>query len=875
MYKFVMLFSLIKKYYIDITKNFSVTQTIEISTLLFCSAFVIDYYNFPSKIITQIPGGIGKVVVICLAIFIVAYVLNSKIIDLIRVKNLTTYDYVAFVFTVTASALFLVYEITLKETTYKQITLVVILVTLLVQIVYRSLRYNEGLTNKSRTEEKNFDLKEIINSTFKRAQGKPVLIAEKDVDYDLLKRESVINHIYQSIVSAADDETFVIGVVGEWGSGKTTVINNVKRMLQNRDDIAIIDDFDPWVYGTETAMLNGMYDAILNSTSMRFDSRHKRKLLKDLSKVVVSHKHIESVINVAFDNLSDIGDFEKNKRQIENYLESEEKTIIFVIDNIDRASAENVLFLFKLIGTIFDLPKIMYILAYDKKRINEIFSDTLKINPKYIEKIVQQEVHVPKIQSDNLFEIYAVCMENVLKSYGVNAGEIKDCQPVFELVIKQVKNLREFKRLINSAFSIVFTTETILSRKELLALEVIRFLSPDLYGTIYNNRKYFISYDKITDKELWKATINSEQFNRDGKQFFDDLFKKYEEYKELLGELFPYVKRYINNSSMEPGGVFFQEEYKNVSNRNGICSGKYFDLYFSYGSNNYAIIADSCERFLVHVNNTSNYKEVEDFVRNVLCELSPTYHREFFEKLQNMLSKVSSFSIFHLSNAIFYNLPKIDNGVAFVALSARRRAIYIVAKLLSRCDINDVESFAQLYKNDFSRLDDISQLVYWLRSEMKENTALGNNTYNRIEEMHKKMIDEVVMKKVDLYDDKYYRHKNIWGLIRSYNDTDENLLAIKEYIQAIISKDNIYRLLWDLTTTSIGSIYRYYISRDSFQTCFNNNSVLEDILKDVSPKTEDESFVLSVYNEFRYGDENDIDVDERGIYSTEEKRLIL
>ena len=58
-----------------------------------------------------------------------------------------------------------------------------------------------------------------------------------------------------------------------------------------------------------------------------------------------------------------------------------------MIDNIDRADADNVLFLFKLIGTVFDLPNIVYVLAYDPKRIEEIFSDTNKINPQYTEKI--------------------------------------------------------------------------------------------------------------------------------------------------------------------------------------------------------------------------------------------------------------------------------------------------------------------------------------------------------------------------------------------------------------------------------------------------------------------------------------------------------
>ena len=51
----------------------------------------------------------------------------------------------------------------------------------------------------------------------------------------------------------------------------------------------------------------------------------------------------------------------------------------YVIDNLERASAENIIFLFKLISTVFDLPNIIYLLSYDQARMNEILSDTAQI----------------------------------------------------------------------------------------------------------------------------------------------------------------------------------------------------------------------------------------------------------------------------------------------------------------------------------------------------------------------------------------------------------------------------------------------------------------------------------------------------------------
>ena len=70
--------------------------------------------------------------------------------------------------------------------------------------------------------------------------------------------------------------------------------------------------------------------------------------------------------------------------QIGSYLLDQNKKVVFVIDNLERASAENIIFLFKLISTVFDLPNIIYLLSYDQARMNEILSDTAQINPKFV-----------------------------------------------------------------------------------------------------------------------------------------------------------------------------------------------------------------------------------------------------------------------------------------------------------------------------------------------------------------------------------------------------------------------------------------------------------------------------------------------------------
>lgn len=85
-------------------------------------------------------------------------------------------------------------------------------------------------------------------------------------------------------------------------------------------------------------------------------------------------------------------------------------------------NSDNVLFLLTLIGTLFKLRNITYIVAYDKNRLKKVFR-TGKIDSKYIEKIISQEIIVPKIHVSDKQYVFYSCLKNCI--YG-NYYEKKD-----------------------------------------------------------------------------------------------------------------------------------------------------------------------------------------------------------------------------------------------------------------------------------------------------------------------------------------------------------------------------------------------------------------------------------------------------------------
>ena len=391
-------------------RKYSIVKIL-ISSIIAVSVFlVLDILDAPSRFVAGYSVELITVIIISVALIMALMLVQVRFFAHFCAPIINFCDYNVLIVTfisLIAGGFWLCKE---GFFSYKTIFSIIVFCVMIILLAIRIFFYFTTFGVLEKADRNIYDLKDIYNNQFDIGEDEVILIAEKDVNYDLLDRGALINQLYRTIISIKSEQSFVIGLTGEWGSGKTTLINNVKRKLkENNDEVIIVDNFDPWVFGTQEALLVSMYDAILQKTGMKFSISQNRNIIKRLSATIVN-------ISSSFANVSGAGELlnlfsaEKDdsesinalKEEISMYLKSQKKTVVFIIDNVDRAEADNIIFLFKLIATIFDFPNLIYILSYDKKRIEEILNDTKKINPRYIEKIIQREVHVPAIQQNQI-----------------------------------------------------------------------------------------------------------------------------------------------------------------------------------------------------------------------------------------------------------------------------------------------------------------------------------------------------------------------------------------------------------------------------------------------------------------------------------------
>src|SRR3989338_9625266 len=141
-------------------------------------------------------------------------------------------------------------------------------------------------------------------------------------DCDDLKFAPYASRVAQGILNYSQDETFIISLEGEWGSGKTTLINFIKEDLKNKRDKVEILDFNPWLITDMNQVVKLFFDELMKIILSVTTKAKKDEFKKDVKKFIAA---------IAPDSVSiGITDAIKAKYNIAKRFQDEDK------DNLEK-----------------------------------------------------------------------------------------------------------------------------------------------------------------------------------------------------------------------------------------------------------------------------------------------------------------------------------------------------------------------------------------------------------------------------------------------------------------------------------------------------------------------------------------------------------
>jgi len=214
------------------------------------------------------------------------------------------------------------------------------------------------------------------------------------LEQDLLDREKFIEDLQKEIENIPFSDSFVFGLYGSWGEGKTSAVNLLKNKIEENEYFLIVN-FDPWNFKDEEAILSAFYNQIEKSFSQKF-------VLSGFKKTIIKYKNIISMglsqtgIKIDFSDTKE--SIEEIRQRIESYITQTKKKIIIFVDDIDRLQPKEILLVFKLVRLSANFKNTIFLLAFDPDIVQNYFKIDLNIDSEFLEKIVQKPIPLPAIE---------------------------------------------------------------------------------------------------------------------------------------------------------------------------------------------------------------------------------------------------------------------------------------------------------------------------------------------------------------------------------------------------------------------------------------------------------------------------------------------
>lgn len=602
-------------------------------------------------------------------------------------------------------------------------------------------------------------VREMANETsISFSEDYPVLFPEEDV----LNRAPFARHLASVLLNLPIDKGFVVGIYGKWGEGKSSVLGMTKSFLAEREDYKdiVVRDFNPWRLVDEERIIRGFMDTITDAIECSLGSRKEKAtegFWKILSYVRIPIKAISlffkpaDSVDAVLDQLEKVSKsadtlkLEELRSRLIPVLDKSSKRVIVFIDDIDRLDKDETHTLFRLIKACADLPKIVFVLAFDDEvvaaSLDERFEDgRAEAGRAFLEKIIQLPLRIPAASPS---DVESLCMDAIKSAIVSIDIDIKQAdrdrfgRAFKSSIADRLTTARTSKRYANTVQFAVLTLSGEVNLIDLMLLESMRMFYPELYSVIRNNQQMF------SGKKSQSHGMTSEEDKV--KSLVDMVLDGYEDpQKTALIEL---AKAVFPRLSQSYGNLYFGSESTeqwDIDKR--ACSPQYCERYF-----NYAIpkrdIADSSISEFYEVARSGDLQEASIYLSKMMSDGKA---KRLIEKIKSQVKIIDADTASMLAVALSVNAHLIPNPPAlFPFAEPFGSTAILVSHLLERIENRDKRlTVAKEVVSFAAPIWFANECLRWFRvtdeEEKESSNALSEEEYGVVEKLYAERIESYI-----------------------------------------------------------------------------------------------------------------------------------
>lgn len=611
----------------------------------------------------------------------------------------------------------------------------------------------------------------------------------EEFEQDKFQRGNFAKGIARIINSSSSEKSTVLGVYGEWGSGKTSVLKLISLALEEQDEVVQIY-FNPWRFHDEKELLMSFFFTLADSLDESIKKKSEKVgdlikeysgFLKPLSWFVPDVANPEDVANALGSKLSEV-QLETLKDRIESILKKNGKKIVIYIDDIDRLNRVEIQSVFKLVKLTGNFANTHYVLAFDDKLVAQslgpMFGEgNAQAGFNFLEKIIQTPLKLPEVQKNDLMNYCIEKLNEVMENLEIDIDEEEATRylRLFWIFQMRLTTPRMAVRYANTIRIVFPMLKGEVNAVDLLLVEAIRIFYPELYSFIIEESSLFLRRrnDLGNVYDYPKGDVKS------ARDLFEEFLQGYtnkeqQGIKQLLTQMFPMFKEIYKNSA------FPDKKMKNLVREMRISSPEHFKRYFSYTVLK-GEIPDSSLREFQQVLEKDSQKKVDvhfsEFIKMAGADA-------ILNKVKIFQDDLSSSGAEKLAETIAKRAEEFTDQKGFFSFaSSYSQAAINVSELIGRVD--NKSRFSLVSKlTKLTSVKFMLELYKWNDSDNGEESLLAER---QMKDLAKLIVEKAKFNagKKGLWE--IYKDETMWLLRLWYSYAKKG--EIKKYLKSYIDKD--------------------------------------------------------------------------------------
>lgn len=424
-------------------------------------------------------------------------------------------------------------------------------------------------------------------------------------------------------------DSIVIGLYGDWGSGKTSLKGMILETLSQRELSPAVLEFNPWNWTAQDKVSEAFYreievtlgkEDITDKARTAAERWRRYKEALELGNVFVEATEWlsgttlrDSILSVALILGTLIGvsirsvkiwivtailfllaafvrfgtklftyiynqktaaaskrTLPELRKELEVSLRRLQRSILVVIDDVDRLPAADIREVIQLIKANANLPNLIYLLLCERRMVEHALdAQTAGHGREFLEKIVQVHFDLPAIERARIDHLLHSRIDAMVTELGIPFDRARWAALNRIGLAAQFGSFRNVYRFLSTlTFHMsLFQKETLFEVNliDLIGLEILRTFAPDIYRLVRENKAAFTG--QVSHKTVLEM-LGKQQLKRKQSEW------RIKRIRSLLAFLFPV----LDMPTITP------DDFHGFASTLRVCSPQYFGRYFLFRS---------------------------------------------------------------------------------------------------------------------------------------------------------------------------------------------------------------------------------------------------------------------------------------------------